>query len=110
MQMRNMETLVLKAMRDKAPELHRQLTESGQLRAFVTEQAEEINSQIATLMVELASKQGANEAKTLPEKAAILNTADKMATEIVLHEMLQFPQDETSLPSRDVTTSSAMAT
>ena len=107
-----METTILAALKEKAPALHQQMTEAGTLRAFVADQEEEINEQIATLGMKLAIKQGAFKTPELPlvEKAAILNRADKMATEIVLAEMLQFPLDETSPPSQDATTPSAMAT
>jgi hypothetical protein len=97
------EKIVLAALKEKSPALHRQLADSGKLRDFLTDQAEEIDSQIGTLMMELAAKQGANKAKSLPEKAGILKACESMATEIVLAEMLDFPQDETSPQSQGET-------
>lgn len=82
---------VKQALKAKAPGLYRELEEAGTLRAFLEDQAEEINQQIATLTVELAGRQGANKAKSLQEKAAILKAADATATEIVLAEMLRSP-------------------
>lgn len=107
--MNKLETTVLTALKEKNPSLHRQLTEQGKLRAFLADQSEQINDQIATLAVHLASRQGADKAKSLPEKAGIHKTADAMATEIVLAEMLDFPQDETFPQRPDETTPSAMA-
>ena len=92
--MDNMEKTVLRALKDNAPELHQQLTQQGKLMQFVTDQAAEIEDQISTLAVHLSSQQGMNQAKSLVEKAGIINTATLQATEIVLAEMLEFPQDE----------------
>jgi hypothetical protein len=89
------EKMVLAALTEKNPDLLQQLTRAGDLSEFVSTQAEEINQQIATLSAELATKQGAFKAKSFQEKVGILNTSDKMATEIVLAEMLEFPRDET---------------
>ena len=107
-----MEKTVLLALKDKAPALHQQLSEAGTLRAFLTEQAEEINEQIVTLTMHLAGKQGAFKTPELPlvEKAGILKACEASATETVLSEMLQFPQDETSLPSQEETTISEATT
>jgi hypothetical protein len=93
--MDKIENQVLAALKEKNPELLQQLTVAGELSEFVSTQAEEINEQITTLMMELAAKHGEKDAKSLIEQAAILNTADKMATELVLAEMLEFPRDET---------------
>jgi hypothetical protein len=93
--MDKIESQVLAALKEKNPALLQQLTRDGDLSEFVSTQAEEINQQIATLGVELATKHGAFKAKSFQEKVGILNTTDKMATEIVLAEMLEFPRDET---------------
>ena len=92
--MDKMETTVLRALKDKAPALHRQLADQGKLQSFLADQADQINDQISTLAVELSSQQGANKAKSLVEKAGIINTATLQATEIVLAEMLDFPTEE----------------
>lgn len=108
--MDKIEKMVLTALKEKNPALHRQLAETDKLRTFLADQSDQINDQIATLAVHLASQQGASKAKSLPEKAGIHKTADAMATEIVLAEMLEFPLDETSPQRPDETTPLAMAT
>lgn len=111
MQMDNLEKMVLAALKDKAPSLHKELAASGKLRAFVTERADEINSEITTLTAEIAHKQPEyKNAKTLMERAGVLKMAEFLAMERVFAEMLEFPQDETSQPSQDETTASAMTT
>jgi hypothetical protein len=107
--MDKMETLVLAAMKEKAPALHQQLADLGRLKAFVADHADQINDQIVTLTMQLAPKQGHNKAKSLQEGAAILKACEATATEIVLAEMLEFPLDETSPQRPDETTPSAMA-
>lgn len=106
----NTEKLVLAALKEKNPALHRQLERSGKLREYVSDLAGEISDQRTTLTMEIASKHGLQAAqKTDPIKAVgIMNMADKLATETVLAEMLDFPQDETSPPSRAETTASAI--
>jgi hypothetical protein len=103
------ETMVLAALKEKSPALYQQLTDQGRLKAFLLDQAEEINSQIVTLTMELAARQRHDKAKSLAEGAGILKACEASATETVLAEMLEFPLDETSPPSRDETTPSAMA-
>lgn len=107
--MDRMETTVLRALKEKSPALHQQLTDQGKLKAFVTDQADEINDQIVTLTMQLAPKMGHNKAKSLPEAAGILKACEATATEMVLAEMLDFPLDETSPQRPDETTPSAMA-
>jgi uncharacterized coiled-coil DUF342 family protein len=109
--MDNTEKMVLQALKDKAPSLHRQLSEAGTLRQFVTERADEMNEEIVTLTMEIATpKPEYKNAKTLIERAGVLKMAEIQAKEIVFAEMLEFPQDETSPPSQDETTPLAMAT
>ena len=98
------EKMVLTALKEQNPALHQQMAESGQLRAFLADQAEEINDQIINLATRIAAQHKANEAKSFQEKVGILNSANSMATEIVLAEMLQYPQDETSPQSQGETT------
>ena len=107
--MDNIEKTVLAALKEKAPTLHADLSATGKLRAFVANQAEEIDEQIVTLTMQMAPKMGHDKAKSLTEGAAILKACEATATEIVLAEMLQFPLDETSPQSPDSTTPSAMA-
>ena len=107
----DMQTTVRNALKEKNPALCSQMTKAGTLTAFVQDLAEEINDQIVTLGMQIAIKNGLNQVPERPllEKAGIMNMADKMASEIVLAEMLEFPQDETSPQSQDATTPSAMA-
>lgn len=109
--MSNMENLVLAALKEKAPALHAGLAATGKLREFVKERADEMTEEIVTLTAEIAHRQPEyKNAKTLIERAGVLKMAESLAKERVFAEMLEFPQDETSLPSQDETTSSAIAT
>lgn len=101
------EQLVLSALKDKAPTLHKGLQASGQLNQFVKERADEIADSVVTRAQEIARKQGRDKAKTLEEKAGILKMSEALANEQVLSEMLEFPQDETFRSSPDATTNSA---
>ena len=105
----NTEKLVLAALKEKSPALHRQLAQSGKLQAFVKERSEEIADQRATLTMEIANRNGLQKAD--PMKAVgIMSQADSLATESVLSAMLEFPQDETSPQRPAETTPSAMVT
>jgi hypothetical protein len=85
--------LVKAALKEKNPALFKELSDSGELHQFVTERADEINSEIVTLMMELSAK--ARKATSDPmEVAQILKGYDSMAREIVLAEMLEFSQDD----------------
>lgn len=90
----NTEKLVLAALKEKNPALHKELAQAGTLRAFVEERAEEISDAVGTLTMELAPKQGYKQAKSLPEAAGILKACEATAKEIVFAEMLEFPQDD----------------
>ena len=86
--------LVLAAMKEKAPQLLAQLKESGSLDQYIQTLAEDISSEITTLSLQIAIKHGYNDPdKTLPERVAIHNGAIPLAREIVLAELLDFPQD-----------------
>jgi len=108
----SLDKTILLALKDKNPALHRQLAKEGTLKAFVTDLAEQINEQIVTLTMELAGNKGVfREPFPDPlEKVGILNQARSLATETVLAEMLEFPQDETSPQRPAATTLSATAT
>lgn len=106
----NTRNLVLAALKEKAPKLLRELTQSGKLQEFLTKQAEEIDDQIATLTMQIASKRGYSKEKSLPEAAGALKAAERSAAEIVHHEMLDFPQDGTSPQSQGETSDSEMTT
>jgi hypothetical protein len=92
----DMQSQVRAALKEKNPALFQQLTKAGILTAFVQDQAEEINDQIVTLMMQMASKQGCFKPPFMDplKRVGIMNSADKMAREIVLAEMLNFPTDE----------------
>lgn len=81
-------------LKEKSPTLYRRLAESGELDEFVTTRAEEISDAVGTLTMEIAAKNGANKTTDYMEKVGILNMAQSQAREIVLAEMLEFPQDD----------------
>ena len=85
--------LVKAALKEKNPALFKELSASGELHQFVTERADEIDSETVTLMMELSAK--ARKATSDPmEIAQLLKGYDAMARETVLAEMLDFPQDD----------------
>jgi hypothetical protein len=89
---------VLLALKDKAPALHRQLAEKGELRAYAADLADQISSQA----VDLTQQQRLREkwGKLGPmECAAKMKMAHELNLEVVMADLLEFPQDETS-PSR----------
>ena len=106
----SMEKTVRLALKDKNPALFKELSATGELTAFAADLAEQINEQIVTLTLEMAEQNGANKAQSFQEKVGILNQARSLATETVLAEMLDFPQDQTFPQSPDATTLSATAT
>ena len=106
----SMDKTIRLALKDKNPALFKELSATGKLTAFVTDLAEQMADQIVTLTLEIAAQNGANRAGSFQEKVGILNQARSLATETVLAEMLEFPQDETSLQSQDATTLSATPT
>ena len=108
--MSNSEKMVLQALKDKAPDLHKELMESGKLKGFVRERAEEIAALTTTLAHQMADKQGYAKTEDPMERARIMNGVLPMAREVVLAEQLEFPQDETSPQSQDRTTDSATMT
>ena len=98
----SMETTVRLALKDKNPALFKSLTASGELHTFVMERADEIQDEIAALTMELSAKARKTAADPM-ELAQILKGYDAMAREIVLAEMLEFPQDDISATSSKVT-------
>ncbi len=102
MQMYN---LVLEALKNKAPALHKSLEASGKLREYVQDLAEQINSQVVSLTQAQRAQQGWDKLGPL-ECAARMRMADSLNLELVLAQLLEFPQDETSRPSPDETTPS----
>lgn len=104
------ETMVLQALKDRSPSLHAELAGSGQLNSFVKERAETISSLTTSLAHRMANQFGYGKTDDPMERARIMNGVLPQAREIVLAEQLEFPPDETSRPSQDETTASAMAT
>jgi len=107
--MSNTLNLVRAALKDKNPSLYQELSKAGSLSTFLEERTDEIQDQITSLMMEIRAK-GNWESLPLPELAANLKMAHAQATEIVLAEMLEFPQDETYPQSQGETTPSGITT
>lgn len=109
LQMSNVQTLVRDAIKDKMPDLFKELQMRGGLNEFVTEKAEEIQDAIHNREREIALAQGYNQLlQSDPMKAAgVMKMAGALAREEVFAEMLEFPQGETSQPRPDATTLSA---
>ncbi len=101
MQMYN---LVLAAIKDKAPELHKQLAAKGELTQYVKDLAEQINSEIVS-MTQSQRMRGKWDNLGPVECARRMKTAESLNQETVLAEMLEFPQDETFPLSQDETPS-----
>jgi hypothetical protein len=97
--------LVKAALKDKNPALHKQLTAKGELNKFATDLAEQINSQAVTLTQADRVREGWDKLGPV-ESAARMRTANSLNREAVMAEMLEFPQDETSLQKPDETTPS----
>lgn len=101
--------LVVEALKEKAPDLHKKLSAAGTLREFARDLAAEISSQVVTLTQE--QRQRENWDKLGPmECAARMRAADLSNLEVVLADLLEFPQDETSPQSPDETTDSVPTT
>ena len=85
--------LVKAALKEKNPALFKELAASGELHRFVLERSEAIKSEIVTLTMELSAK-AEKEASGPMDVAQIFKGYDSMAREIVLSQMLDFPQDD----------------
>ena len=107
--MSNVRTLVSDALKDKNPALFRELQIRCKLKDFLAEKTAEIQDAIVSRTMEIAKWHGLTEATSPLDKAAMLKVAESLASEEVLAEMLEFPQDETSQPSPDATTHLAAA-
>ena len=89
----NTENLVREALKEKNPALFKELSATGQLSQFVTETADEIRQQITDGAMAMMFKQGWNSLPPM-ERVQKMNAAQAMMREIVLAEMLEFPQDD----------------
>ena len=86
-------SLVKAALKEKNPALFKELSASGELHQFVMERADEIDSAIVTLTMELSNK-ARMAAKNPMEVAELLKGYEAMAKEVVLADLLEFPQDD----------------
>lgn len=87
-----METLVLAALKEKAPVLHRQLAAAGSLATFARERADAINEAIS-MQVDLARQEKKLDRLPPMDRARALAAEDALARETVLDQMLEFPPD-----------------
>ena len=101
--------LVKDALKAKAPSLHKSLVATGQLSQYAADLADQISDQVVTLTQAQRIKEGWDKLGPA-ECAAKMRTASSLNRELVLAQMLEFPQDETSPPSQDETTGSALTT
>lgn len=104
-----MVSLVKAAMKDKAPALHQSLQAEGKLNAYASDLASQISSETVRLTQEQRRREKWDSLGAVA-CAAKMKTADSLNQEIVLHDLLEFPQDETSLQSQDATTPSVPTT
>ena len=86
------ETLVMAALKETAPALHRQLTESGELAAFVEERAQAIREQIVEMTMAQRFKEKWDSMGAM-ECAGKMKMANAINREIVHAELLTFPQE-----------------
>lgn len=86
--------LVMEALKHKAPQLMAELQASGNLEEYVSNLTEEIPLEIGSLSMTIAKKQGYDQESDFAKRVGILNSATQVAREIVLAEMLEFPQEE----------------
>lgn len=107
--MSNIHTLVRDALKDKNPTLFRELQMRGGLNEFLAEKVEELQDEVHNRSREIALAQGYNNLlQTNPmEAVGVMNMALALAREEVFAELLEFPQDETSLQRPAATTLSA---
>ena len=99
----SLQATIEKAMLEQAPALHRELKATGKLAAHVRELADQVHSSTVQMVQE---QRLADKWDRLPpmELAGRMRAAAAAAGEVALAEALQFPQDETSPPSRAATT------
>ncbi len=81
------------APRPKNPALYLELQQAGKLNELIRERADEIRSEISTLTMEMSAKDRAKTSDPMAV-ASLLKGHEAAAREIVLAEMLEFPQDE----------------
>ena len=101
--------LVQAALKDKAPALYQQLAAKGELDSYLNDLASQVSSETVDLTMQ--DRQRGQWDKLGPvECAARMKMASALNNERVMADLLEFPQDETSPPRPDETTSSALPT
>jgi len=101
--------LVKLAIKDKAPSLHRQLSESGKLVEYARDLADQISSAVVDLTQEQRLREKWDKLGPM-ECAGKMKMAAALNREIALAQALEFPQDETSPQNQDSTMSLDPAT
>lgn len=92
--------LVREALKHKAPALYKSLSDSGELIPYIKDLAEQINSEVVTLTQAQRRREKWDKLGPM-ECAAKMKMADALNMEIVQNDLLEFPQDETSLQNQD---------
>ena len=92
---------VKQALKDKSPALFKTLSEKGELSSYLDNLVDEIKSQTNSRAVTIANRQGYQKEPDLIKRAGLLNSAHEAAQEIVLSDMLEFPQGGTSPQNQD---------
>ena len=95
-----MHNLVKDALKEKAPALHKSLSDSGKLNQYVADLAQQMQSEINSL-TDLDSQRNGWSKLDPMERVGKLNQAKALNREKVLAEMLEFPQDGTLPPNQD---------
>lgn len=91
------------ALLDRNPKLYKELEAAKTLNEFVADLAKEASSQIVTLTQAQRVKERWDQLGPM-EAAKRMKAADLLNQEIVLADLLEFPQDETFLQNQDETT------
>lgn len=101
--------LVKEALKHKSPSLYRHLIAKGKLNEYAQELAEQISERVVALTMEQRIREGWDKLGPM-ESAGRMKMASILNRELVLAQMLEFPQDETYPPSPDETTDSGPTT
>lgn len=101
----SIQQVVKEALKDKAPQLHKDLTASGKLTEYVRDLSEQITSEIVS-MTQAQRMKGKWDNLGPLECARRMKSAENLNQEKVLAEMLEFPQEQTSQQNQDETTNS----
>lgn len=91
---------VMLALKDKAPQLHKELAAKGTLNRYVADLADQISEESVRLTQQDRAKGHWDKLGTL-ECAAKMKMAHALNREVAMHDLLEFPQDATSQPKPD---------